>query len=242
MNDIKKELKIKNVFEYSNIEYNKLLFNIINKEFTNIDNIFNKEHIIEILKIYKISKENTKLKEFINVFFKIFKIMSIDYIDQYEFYLIIFSFFKLLKNKNILLNEIKKINVININLNLFYLDLENYINNLSLKSNLIKTMINLNNENTTLTKIEYMFFCFSKDNYFYFDFEKIYDIFIDSISINDFNLNFILTNKNICKKHYNETKKQINELYGLTEFCKYENDKKISNKYIKILINASKII
>ena len=74
MNDI--VLNIKNVFEYDKEEYKKIFIKNIYNEIDLIDNIFSKDILIEILKIYKVSKNNNKFKEYINIFLKIFKILS----------------------------------------------------------------------------------------------------------------------------------------------------------------------
>ena len=69
MNDI--VLNIKNVFEYDKEEYKKIFIKNIYNEIDLIDNIFSKDILIEILKIYKVSKNNNKFKEYINIFLKI---------------------------------------------------------------------------------------------------------------------------------------------------------------------------
>lgn len=240
MND-KIVLNIRNIFEFNKNEYNKNLINNIYTEILHIDKIFTKLNLIEILKLYKISKKIKILKNHMNIFLIIFKILSADYIDQYEYYLIIFHFFKLKKNQNNILDDIEKFNEMNIDLKNFYNELNNYIEKLTKKSNLIKNLDDLNKTKIDEKKLTYIFSSFSKDNSFYFDFDKIFNIFIENISINEYNKNFILKNKNICKESYNETTKCLNELYGLTYSNKYKNNIEIVEKYKKILFNIKNI-
>jgi len=210
MNDI--VLNIKNVFEYDKEEYKKIFIKKIYNEIDLIDDIFSKDILIEILKVYKVSKNNNKFKYYINIFLKIFKILSVEFIDQYEYYLLIFSFFKLIKLEKNILKDIKTVNF-NINLIIFYDKIKKYINLLIKKSNLIKNINNINKKEINNIDLQYIFSSFSKDNSFYFNFNKIFDIFIDSVSINKHNKNFIINNKNNCKKYYNETTNTIKDLY-----------------------------
>ena len=238
MNDI--VLNIKNVFEYDKEEYKKIFIKNIYNEIDLIDNIFSKDILIEILKIYKVSKNNNKFKEYINIFLKIFKILSVEFIDQYEYYLLIFSFFKLIKLEKNILKDIKTVNF-NINLIIFYNKIKKYMNILVKKSNLIKNINDINKKEIHDIDLEYIFSSFSKDNSFYFNFNKIFDIFIDSVLINEKNKKFIVNNKNNCKKYYNETTNTIKDLYGLDNTNKYKNNDNIIHKYINILINVNNI-
>ena len=238
MNDI--VLNIKNVFEYDKEEYKKIFIKKIYNEIDLIDDIFSKDILIEILKVYKVSKNNNKFKYYINIFLKIFKILSVEFIDQYEYYLLIFSFFKLIKLEKNILKDIKTVNF-NINLIIFYDKIKKYINLLIKKSNLIKNINNINKKEINNIDLQYIFSSFSKDNSFYFNFNKIFDIFIDSVSINEHNKNFIINNKNNCKKYYNETTNTIKDLYGLDNTNKYKNNDNIIQKYINILININNI-
>ena len=238
MNDI--VLNIKNVFEYDKEEYKKIFIKNIYNEIDLIDNIFSKDILIEILKIYKVSKNNNKFKEYINIFLKIFKILSVEFIDQYEYYLLIFSFFKLIKLEKNILKDIKTVNF-NINLIIFYDKIKKYMNLLIKKSNLIKHINNINKKEINNIDLQYIFSSFSKDNSFYFNFNKIFDIFIDSVLINEKNKKFIVNNKNNCKKYYNETTNTIKDLYGLDNTNKYKNNDNIIHKYINILINVNNI-
>ena len=238
MNDI--VLNIKNVFEYDKEEYKKIFIKNIYNEIDLIDNIFSKDILIEILKIYKVSKNNNKFKEYINIFLKIFKILSVEFIDQYEYYLLIFSFFKLIKLEKNILKDIKTVNF-NINLIIFYDKIKKYMNILVKKSNLINHINDINKKEIHDIDLEYIFSSFSKDNSFYFNFNKIFDIFIDSVLINEKNKKFIVNNKNNCKKYYNETTNTIKDLYGLDNTNKYKNNDNIIHKYINILINVNNI-
>lgn len=238
MNDI--VLNIKNVFEYDKEEYKKIFIKNIYNEIDLIDNIFSKDILIEILKIYKVSKNNNKFKEYINIFLKIFKILSVEFIDQYEYYLLIFSFFKLIKLEKNILKDIKTVNF-NINLIIFYDKIKKYMNLLIKKSNLINHINDINKKEIHDIDLEYIFSSFSKDNSFYFNFNKIFDIFIDSVLINEKNKKFIVNNKNNCKKYYNETTNTIKDLYGLDNTNKYKNNDNIIHKYINILINVNNI-
>ena len=238
MNDI--VLNIKNIFEYDKEEYKKIFIKNIYDEIDLINNMFSKDILIEILKIYKVSKNNNKFKEYNNIFLKIFKILSVEFIDQYEYYLLIFSFFKLIKLEKNILKDIKTVNF-NINLIIFYDKIKKYINLLIKKSNLIKNINNINKKEINNIDLQYIFSSFSKDNSFYFNFNKIFDIFIDSVSINEHNKNFIINNKNNCKKYYNETTNTIKDLYGLDNTNKYKNNDNIIQKYINILININNI-
>lgn len=238
MNDI--VLNIKNVFEYDKEEYKKIFIKNIYNEIDLIDNIFSKDILIEILKIYKVSKNNNKFKEYINIFLKIFKILSVEFIDQYEYYLLIFSFFKLIKLEKNILKDIKTVNF-NINLIIFYDKIKKYMNILVKKSNLIKNINDINKKEIHDIDLEYIFSSFSKDNSFYFNFNKIFDIFIDSVLINEKNKKFIVNNKNNCKKYYNETTNTIKDLYGLDNTNKYKNNDNIIHKYINVLINVNNI-
>ena len=238
MNDI--VLNIKNVFEYDKEEYKKIFIKKIYNEIDLIDDIFSKDILIEILKVYKVSKNNNKFKYYINIFLKIFKILSVEFIDQYEYYLLIFSFFKLIKLEKNILKDIKTVNF-NINLIIFYDKIKKYMNLLIKKSNLIKHINDINKKEINNIDLQYIFSSFSKDNSFYFNFNKIFDIFIDSVSINEHNKNFIINNKNNCKKYYNETTNTIKDLYGLDNTNKYKNNDNIINKYINILINVNNI-
>lgn len=238
MNDI--VLNIKNVFEYDKEEYKKIFIKNIYNEIDLIDNIFSKDILIEILKIYKVSKNNNKFKEYINIFLKIFKILSVEFIDQYEYYLLIFSFFKLIKLEKNILKDIKTVNF-NINLIIFYNKIKKYMNILVKKSNLINHINDINKKEIHDIDLEYIFSSFSKDNSFYFNFNKIFDIFIDSVLINEKNKKFIVNNKNNCKKYYNETTNTIKDLYGLDNTNKYKNNDNIIHKYINILINVNNI-
>ena len=238
MNDI--VLNIKNIFEYDKEEYKKIFIKNIYDEIDLINNMFSKDILIEILKIYKVSKNNNKFKEYNNIFLKIFKILSVEFIDQYEYYLLIFSFFKLIKLEKNILKDIKTVNF-NINLIIFYDKIKKYMNLLIKKSNLIKHINDINKKEINNIDLQYIFSSFSKDNSFYFNFNKIFDIFIDSVSINEHNKNFIINNKNNCKKYYNETTNTIKDLYGLDNTNKYKNNDNIINKYINILINVNNI-
>lgn len=238
MNDI--VLNIKNVFEYDKEEYKKIFIKNIYNEIDLIDNIFSKDILIEILKIYKVSKNNNKFKEYINIFLKIFKILSVEFIDQYEYYLLIFSFFKLIKLEKNILKDIKTVNF-NINLIIFYNKIKKYMNILVKKSNLINHINDINKKEIQDIDLEYIFSSFSKDNSFYFNFNKIFDIFIDSVLINEKNKKFIVNNKNNCKKYYNETTNTIKDLYGLDNTNKYKNNDNIIHKYINVLINVNNI-
>ena len=238
MNDI--VLNIKNIFEYDKEEYKKIFIKNIYNEIDLIDNIFSKDILIEILKIYKVSKNNNKFKEYINIFLKIFKILSVEFIDQYEYYLLIFSFFKLIKLEKNILKDIKTVNF-NINLIIFYDKIKKYMNLLIKKSNLIKHINDINKKEINNIDLQYIFSSFSKDNSFYFNFNKIFDIFIDSVLINEKNKKFIVNNKNNCKKYYNETTNTIKDLYGLDNTNKYKNNDNIIHKYINILINVNNI-
>jgi hypothetical protein len=238
MNDI--VLNIKNVFEYDKEEYKKIFIKNIYNEIDLIDNIFSKDILIEILKIYKVSKNNNKFKEYINIFLKIFKILSVEFIDQYEYYLLIFSFFKLIKLEKNILKDIKTVNF-NINLIIFYDKIKKYMNLLIKKSNLIKHINDINKKEINNIDLQYIFSSFSKDNSFYFNFNKIFDIFIDSVLINEKNKKFIVNNKNNCKKYYNETTNTIKDLYGLDNTNKYKNNDNIIHKYINILINVNNV-
>lgn len=233
-------LNIKNVFEYDKEEYKKIFIKNIYNEIDLIDNIFSKDILIEILKIYKVSKNNNKFKEYINIFLKIFKILSVEFIDQYEYYLLIFSFFKLIKLEKNILKDIKTVNF-NINLIIFYNNIKKYMNILVKKSNLINHINDINKKEIHDIDLEYIFSSFSKDNSFYFNFNKIFDIFIDSVLINEKNKKFIVNNKNNCKKYYNETTNTIKDLYGLDNTNKYKNNDNIIHKYINILINVNNI-
>jgi hypothetical protein len=238
MNDI--VLNIKNVFEYDKEEYKKIFIKNIYNEIDLIDNIFSKDILIEILKIYKVSKNNNKFNEYINIFLKIFKILSVEFIDQYEYYLLIFSFFKLIKLEKNILKDIKTVNF-NINLIIFYDKIKKYMNLLIKKSNLIKHINDINKKEINNIDLQYIFSSFSKDNSFYFNFNKIFDIFIDSVLINEKNKKFIVNNKNNCKKYYNETTNTIKDLYGLDNTNKYKNNDNIIHKYINVLINVNNI-
>lgn len=238
MNDI--VLNIKNVFEYDKEEYKKIFIKNIYNEIDLIDNIFSKDILIEILKIYKVSKNNNKFKEYINIFLKIFKILSVEFIDQYEYYLLIFSFFKLIKLEKNILKDIKTVNF-NINLIIFYDKIKKYMNLLIKKSNLIKHINDINKKEINNIDLQYIFSSFSKDNSFYFNFNKIFDIFIDSVLINEKNKKFIINNKNNCKKYYNNTTNTIKDLYGLDNTNKYKNNDNIIHKYINVLINVNNI-
>lgn len=238
MNDI--VLNIKNVFEYDKEEYKKIFIKNIYNEIDLIDNIFSKDILIEILKIYKVSKNINKFKEYINIFLKIFKILSVEFIDQYEYYLLIFSFFKLIKLEKNILKDIKTVNF-NINLIIFYDKIKKYMNLLIKKSNLIKHINDINKKEINNIDLQYIFSSFSKDNSFYFNFNKIFDIFIDSVLINEKNKKFIVNNKNNCKKYYNETTNTIKDLYGLDNTNKYKNNNNIIHKYINVLININNI-
>lgn len=238
MNDI--VLNIKNVFEYDKEEYKKIFIKNIYNEIDLIDNIFSKDILIEILKIYKVSKNNNKFKEYINIFLKIFKILSVEFIDQYEYYLLIFSFFKLIKLEKNILKDIKTVNF-NINLIIFYDKIKKYMNILVKKSNLINHINNINKKEIQDIDLEYIFSSFSKDNSFYFNFNKIFDIFIDSVLINEKNKKFIINNKDNCKKYYNNTTNKIKDLYGLDNTNKYKNNDNIMHKYINVLFNVNNI-
>jgi|SaaInlStandDraft_5_1057022.scaffolds.fasta_scaffold02480_4 hypothetical protein len=238
MNDI--VLNIKNIFEYDKEEYKKIFIKNIYDEIDLINNMFSKDILIEILKIYKVSKNNNKFKEYNNIFLKIFKILSVEFIDQYEYYLLIFSFFKLIKLEKNILKDIKTVNF-NINLIIFYDKIKKYMNLLIKKSNLIKHINDINKKEINNIDLQYIFSSFSKDNSFYFNFNKIFDIFIDSVLINEKNKKFIVNNKNNCKKYYNETTNTIKDLYGLDNTNKYKNNDNIIQKYINILININNI-
>lgn len=238
MNDI--VLNIKNVFEYDKEEYKKVFIKKIYNEIDLIDNIFSKDILIEILKVYKVSKQNNKFKDYINIFLKIFTILSVDFIDQYEYYLLIFSFFKLIKLEKHILKDIQTVNF-NINLLFFYDKIKKYMNLLIIKSNLIKNINDINKKEINNIDLEYIFSSFSKDNSFYFNFNKIFDIFIDSIFINEKNKKFIINNKNNCKQYYNETANTMQDLYGLDNTNKYKNNDNIIQKYINVLINVNNI-
>ena len=233
-------LNIHNIYEYNNEEYNKILIQNIYEELNTINNtIFDKNNLIEILKIYEYSLKNEKIKYYVKIFLKIFKILSVDYVDQYEYYLIIFSFFQLLKEKHNLINILKKYELLNINI--IYNSIEEYINKLSSKSNLIQHLNMLNKTNLDISKLNYLFSCFSKDVFFYYEFDSFYDIFINSIELNSFNKTFIFNNKLKCEKYYKDTKKNMEELYGAITINKYKNINDIRDKFFYILLNISKL-
>ena len=106
-------------------------------ELIQIKEIFNKNDAIEILKIFAYKNKND-FKSVISIFTSIFKIMNEEYINNYEYLLIIFELLKLYKNKNNILESTKNKNI---NLSNFYTSLKSYLILLSTKSYLIKLLL-----------------------------------------------------------------------------------------------------
>ena len=206
-------------------------------ELIQIKEIFNKNDTIEILKIFAYKNKND-FKSVISIFTSIFKIMNEEYINNYEYLLIIFELLKLYKNKNNILESTKNKNI---NLSNFYTSLKSYLILLSTKSYLIKLLLLLDKTNITVIDLKLLFNMLSKELSNYITFDSAYNKLFECIDINEFNTNFINEYKQNSKKYYNDTYRNLNEIYDFNDLNKYKVNESIIQYFNKILKSITKI-
>jgi hypothetical protein len=202
-----------------------------------IKKMFCKNNLIEILKLFR-HKNKTDFKIYINIFYTIFKMMTEEYINNYEYLLIIFELLKLYKNRKYIMNIIKNIDI---DLNNFYISLKTYLLELSLKSELLKILLLLGKQNILLNDLKILFNTLSVELLNYMTFYNIYDKIFDCIDINDYNKDFINENKIISNSYYDEINKNLNDLYDFSDLNKYKVDSEIINYFSKIMTSVTKI-
>jgi hypothetical protein len=202
-----------------------------------IKEFFNKVNLIEILKLF-LYKNDNDFKTITIIFLNIFKYLSEEYINNYEYILIIFELLKLYKNKYFIFDIIK---YKNINLSNFYISLKSYFIILSTKSELIKLLLLIKNINIDIKDLNLLFNMLSKDFSNYLTFENIYDKLLDCVFINDFNLNLIIKNKKNLKNYYNTIYKNLNDLYDFNDLNKYKVNSIIISYFNKLLKSIEKI-
>ena len=202
-----------------------------------IKELFNKKNSIEILKLF-LYKNDNNFKIFAIIFLNIFKYLSEEYINNYEYLLIVFELLKLYKNKYFILDIIKNKNI---NLSNFYISLKSYLIILSKKSELIKLLLLIKNTNILHNDLNLLFNMLSKDFSNYISFENVYDKLLECVFINDFNLNLIKENKKNLKIYYITIYKNLNDLYYFNDFNKYKVNSKIIIYFYKLLKSIEKI-
>ena len=208
-------------------------------ELSYIKQIFTKNNLIEILKLFKYKNNNNVNDNIIIIFINIFKTMSEEFINNHVYLLMIFDFFKLYKNKNIITNILKDKNI---NISNFYLILKKYLTKLSLKSELIKLLLLIGKKNISINDLKLLFILLSKEMSNHITFNEIYDKILEYIDINDDNIKFINENLKNAKIYYNEIYKNLNDIYYLNCYNKYKLNTKINNYFNNILIESNKII
>ena len=202
-----------------------------------IKELFNTLNSIEILKLFLYKNENN-FKIITTIFLNIFKYLSEEYINNYEYLLIIFELLKLYKNKYYIFDIIKNKNI---NLSNFYFSLKSYLIILSKKSELIKLLLLIKNINIDINDLNLLFNMLSKEFSNYLTFENVYDKLLDCLSINDFNLNLIKENKKNLKIYYSTIYKNLNDLYDFNDFNKYKVNSIIIAYFRKLLKSIEKI-
>ena len=202
-----------------------------------IKELFNKKNSIEILKLF-LYKNDNNLKIFAIIFLNIFKYLSEEYINNYEYLLIVFELLKLYKNKYFIFDIIKNKNI---NLSNFYISLKSYLIILSKKSELINLLLLIKNTNILHNDLNLLFNMLSKDFSNYISFENVYDKLLECVFINDFNLNLIKENKKNLKIYYTTIYKNLNDLYYFNDFNKYKVNSKIIIYFYKLLKSIEKI-
>ena len=203
-----------------------------------IKKIFNKKNLIEILKLFKY-KENSDFYNIIDIFINIFKIMTEEFINNHEYFLIIFELLKLYKNKYKIFNIIKNKNI---DLYNFFISLKSYLITLSSKSELIKLLLLISKQNITISDLKLLFILLSKEVSNYINFNDIFEKIFDCVEINDYNIKFINENIKNAKIYYNEIYNNLNDIYYLNCYNKYKLNSKINNYFNNILTESNKII
>ena len=208
-------------------------------ELSYIKKIFNKNNLIEILKLFKYNNNDTNINNIIIIFNNIFKTMSEEFINNYVYLLMIFEFLKLYKNKYNIINIVKKRDI---DFSNFYTLLKSYLIKLSLKSELLKLLLLIGKQNISIDDLKLLFILLSKEMSNHITFNEIYEKIFDYIEINDYNIKFINENLKNAKIYYNEIYKNLNDIYYLNIYNKYKVDNKISNYFKNILSESNKII
>ena len=207
-------------------------------ELSYIKNIFNKNNLIEILKLFKY-KNNNDINNIIIIFNNIFKIMSEEFINNYLYLLMIFEFLKLYKNKYNIINIVKKKDI---DLSNFYKLLKSYFIKLSSKSELLKLLLLIGKQNISIDDLKLLFILLSKEMSNHITFNEIYEKILEYIEINDYNIKFINENLKNAKIYYNEIYNNLNDLYYLNCYNKYKINTKINDYFNNILLESKKII
>ena len=207
-------------------------------ELSYIKKMFDKKNLIEILKLFKY-KENSDFNNIIDIFINIFKIMTEEFINNHEYFLIIFELLKLYKNKYKIFNIIENKNI---DLYNFFISLKSYLITLSSKSELIKLLLLISKQNIFIGDLKLLFILLSKEISNYINFNDIFEKIFDCVEINDYNIKFINENIKNAKIYYNEIYNNLNDIYYLNCYNKYKLNTKINNYFNNILIESNKII
>ena len=243
MNDSKNKLKKKinnneiekfDILTSYDIEYEKnekIYIKHIFIELFLIKELFNTENVIEILKLFRYKNNN----KYIKIFSNIFKMMSEEYINNYEYLIIIFDLLKLYKNKHNILIK-------NIDINNFFILLKNYLLLLSSKSELLKLLLLLGKTNIVSTDFKLLFTMLSKELSNYISFDQLHYKLFDCVHITDFNKDIINKNKKKYNMYYNEINKNLNDIYDFDNYNKYKVSHEIINYFNNIIDNSKKII
>ena len=196
-----------------------------------IKELFNTENAIEILKLFRYTSNNKYIKIFLNIF----KMMGEEYINNYDFLIIIFNLLKLYKNKYYIL-KIKNIDIIN-----FFISLEKYLLLLSSKSELLKILLVLGESNIILKDLKLLMIMISKELSNYMTFNQLYNKLFECVNITKYNKNIINENKKKINIYYNEINKNLNDIYDFDNYNKYKVSNEIINYFIYIINNSKKI-
>ena len=203
-----KELDINIYYNFDYDNHNNSHIKNLRQEIINISDIFTEEIIKEII----ISKNDNVTK--------LIKLLCLEFMNEYEFIIIIFQIHNILENSN---NKINK---------LCY-ELDRYLNKLSKKSKIIYL---LNNQNINLEESRELISLFSKLFYDYFNFEKLFE---KIIKIQKNNKIFLLNKENFEREY--EYYKYYHNIFEKSNRTKFQIDKNITNKFFKILKKIKKI-
>lgn len=202
-----KELNINIYYNFDYDNHNNSHIKNLRQEIINISNIFTEEIIKET-----IASKNEHVT-------KLIKLLCLEYMNEYEFIIIIFQIYNILENSN----KIEKL----------HHELTKYLNKLSKKSRIIYL---LNNPNINLDESRELISLFSKLFYDYFQFEKLFE---KLIKINKKNKLFLLNKENFEREY--EYYKYYHNIFEKSNRSKFQVDKDITNKFFSILKKIKKI-
>lgn len=203
-----KELDINIYYDFDYDNHNNSHVKNIHQEIINISDIFTEEIIQEVV----LSKNDNITK--------LVKLLCLEYMNEYEFIIIIFQIYVILDRLNI---KIKKT----------YRELQKYVNELSKKSRLVYL---LNLPQVNLEECRELFTIFSKLFHGYFDFNKIYDKVLKIQKNNK----IILENKENLEREY-DFFKYYHNIFEKSNRSKFKVNKDITHKFFKILKKIKKI-